>query len=195
MPLNETSIEAKNNSISVLSNGKNSPVTIIQQISHLPSILNPLLEKIIQVYQPQFSESEELLASPEVEEKISFNSVKIHADEIRENCGYMALIEQVLDDIDDENPSAKKTFLWAIHKKYIACKKELFIENNIDPTDKISVKKIIGANADKIIAQVAKKIIATANGNLNFSVELIESAQELIVCYGFINCKILEKPE
>lgn len=195
MPINETSVTASNNSISVLSSGQNSPVTIIQQISHLPSILNPLLEKIIAVYQPQFLESEELLASPEVEEKIIFNSVKIHADEIRENCGYMALIEQVLDDIDDENPNAKKTFLWAVHKKYIACKKELFIEHQIDPTNKESVRQIISENADKIIAQVAKSIIATANGNLNFSVELIEAAKELIICYGFINCKILEKPE
>jgi hypothetical protein len=195
MPLSKASVQATNNSISILSKGKDSPVTIIQQIAHLPSILNPLLEKIIEVYQPQFRDSEELLASPEVEEKILFNSVKIHAGEIRDNCGYMALIEQVLDGIDNENPNAKNTFLWAVNKKYVACKKELFIENNIDPTDKAIVKQIICKNADRIIAKVAKSIIDTANGNLNFSVELIEAAQELIVCYGFINCKILEKPE
>lgn len=192
--MKSSSAAAAGSGVAVNNAGNDNVINIIQQLSTLPSILNQLLEGIISVYEPQFNDSDEHLASPETEVKISYNSVKIHAEEIREHSGYMSLIDQVIDNIDDENPSAKKTFLWAINQKYKSCRKTLFIENGVDPEDKEHVREIIGIHADRIIESVAKEITASATGSLNFSVELIQAAQELVVCYGFINCRILEKP-
>ncbi|PKG55239.1 hypothetical protein [Shewanella sp. GutDb-MelDb] len=189
--------QASDNGIAITSTGTESPVsiTINKHATSLPSILIPLLDKIISAYQPQYEEIGNTTEIPDVEDKISYNSVKIYADDIRENTGYMALIEGILDSIDDQNPNAKVTFLWAINKKYKGCKRKLFLDNSIDPSDKPKAQEIISANADKIIHQVATTIISSCSGHINAPIELVEAAQELIVCYGFINCQILEKPQ
>ena len=189
------STSASDNSIAVNNLGNNSPVTIIQQLATLPSVLNPLLDQIISKHQPLFEETNQVFTSPETEVKITHNAVKVYANEIRENSGYMSLIEGILDAMDDENPDAKNIFLWAINKKYTNYRKQLFIDNNVDPANKIKVKELICRHADKIIARVAQDIKATANGDPSSAVELVESAIDLVVCYGFINCQILEEPE
>jgi len=188
---------ASDDGVAINSSGTNSPVNVSFQnaLGSLPSILNPLLDKIITVYEPQYEEVEDVFIDPDIDIKIEYNSVRVYAEEIRDQSGYMSLIEEVLDSIDDETPKAKDKFLWAINKKYKDCKKRLFIENNIDTSDKKAIRDLICENADKIITDVSKDIIKHTVGHINAPVELIEAAQELIVCYGFINCQILEKPE
>ncbi|EDM69278.1 hypothetical protein PE36_07317 [Moritella sp. PE36] len=191
------STTASESGIAINSAGTNSPINVSFQkaLGSLPSILNPLLDEIIAVYEPQYEEVEGVFIDPDIDIKINYNSVRVYAEEIRDQSGYMSLIEEILDCIDNETPKAKNKFLWAINKKYKDCKKKLFIEMNIDTSDKAAVREAICANADKIITDVSKDIIKHSVGHINSTIELIEAAQELIVCYGFINCQILEKPE
>ncbi|MFB2681581.1 hypothetical protein [Shewanella mangrovisoli] len=192
-----SSTTASDQAIAINSSGQNSPVNVSFQkvLGTLPSILNPLLDRIITIYEPQYEAAEGIFIDPDIEIKIRYNCVRVYAEEIRDKSGYMALIEEVLDNIDNETPKAKDKFLWAINKKYKDCKKRLFIEHKIDTSNKDSVKDIICDNADRIITDVSRDIIKHAIGHIDSSIELIEAAQELIVCYGFINCQILEKPE
>jgi hypothetical protein len=194
-PISPSTI-ASDEGVAINSSGTNSPINVSFQktLGSLPSILNPLLDRIITVYEPQYEEVEGVFIDPDIDIKITHNSVRVYAEEIRDQSGYMALIEEVLDNIDNETPKAKDKFLWAINKKYKDCKKRLFIENNIDTSNKKAVREMICANADKIITDVSKDIIKHSVGHIDATIELIEAAQELIVCYGFINCQILEKP-
>ncbi|SOB58172.1 conserved protein of unknown function [Pseudodesulfovibrio profundus] len=115
------------------------------------------------------------------------------AEEIRENAGYMVLVEEAINNLDDLTPNAKDTFLWAISQKYSQIRKELFLQNSTDPSDIEARQELISSNADKILHAVSEEIESTSS-QLNYPVELKKVARELIVIYGFINCKILEKP-
>lgn len=194
---NGPQVKASQNSLAINNTGTGSPisVTLQQSLNSLPSILNPLLDGIITVYEPQYEEASGLFIDPDIEVKISFNSVRAYAEDIREQSCYMSLIEEVLDNIDNEKPKAKEKFLWAINKKYRDCKKALFIENNTDTSNRNDVLKVISDNADNIINRVSRSIIDNSIGYVSAPIELVEAAQELIVCFGFINCQILEKPE
>ena len=174
------------------SGSNNTAHVFLRNAVNLPSLLNPLIEKIIEdEHRMERSEDHEI---PDVEEKISFNSVKVYAEDLRDSAGYMSVIEDLIDAIDDERPNAKSIFLKAIKRNYDNHKKNLLIEHSVDPTDLEATQMLICSNADKLIQLVSNTILSHANSHLSHSVELVQSAQELIVGYGFINCKILERP-
>lgn len=187
-------IKAEKNSAAVDNSGSNNTTNInIFNQSAISSLLNPLLDEIIKEF--EFDDNIENEELPPVEEKIEFNSVKVFANEIRDATGYMSLIEEIIDGFDDENPAAKKIFQKAIRKNYEKHRNSLFIKHGLDPADKESTQALICSNADKLIQAVANTILVYAEADLDHPVELVQSAQELIVAYGFINCKILEKPQ
>ncbi|WP_415766105.1 hypothetical protein [Pseudomonas sp. ZB1P45] len=191
----DNSISAQDDGVAVLNTGPGSVnLNIVKSLSGLPSVLNPLIIKIVEVYRPQFNSVMQAPKYPETEVKITFNRVKIYAEDLREQSGYMALIESLIDCIDDESPLSKETFLWAINQKYKDVKKKIFLEGNIDPLDSEAAKEAICQNSDKIISLVSLDILSGANVSSTSPVELVKAAKELIVCYGFINCKILEEP-
>ena len=186
-------IKAGRSSFAIDNSGNSNALNIdVRGQTKLTSLLNPLLERIVEAY--DFDEELEQVELPGVEEKILYNSVKVHAEEIRDSTGYMSLIEELIDHIDDESPNAKKKFLAAIFKNYKKHKKALLIENATDPNDKEAVQILIRANADKLIQSVAQTMLAHAEGEIDAPVELVQTAQELIVGFGFINCRILERP-
>ncbi|WP_281649025.1 ABC-three component system protein [Parendozoicomonas sp. Alg238-R29] len=191
----EQTTSASENGIAITNRDGDVKVSIIKSLARLPSILNPLLIKIIEEHRPQNSAESVSFLYPETELKITYNRVINYADDFKEFSGYMSLIEYSLDNIDNEDPGARETFLWALNKKYKNIKKELLIENDIDPSNKDDVIGIIAKNSDRIILKVSKEIISTANGDVTYPIELVQAAQELVVCYGFINCQILEKPD
>jgi hypothetical protein len=189
------SATASHNGIAVNTTGAASPVNIYQNLSKMPSILSPLLEGIIAVYDPVDIPDSPNQVTPTTNEKITFNSVKIYAEEIREHSGLMALIENVIDGIDSSNPRSKDRFLWAIHQKYKRCKSKLLLASGIDASDNVLVKNLICENADLLIDNVSEEIFSTVGVGINCEVEILQSAQKLIVCFGFVNCKILERPD
>jgi len=173
----------------------NSPTFNVNQTGKYKSLLNPLLEKIIDIYdeKPKDSDVDEL---PSPLEKIEFNDVKVFGEDIKECIDFLSVVEEQIDAIDDEGPGSKNKFLKAINLNYKNHKKELLITNNIDPVKKNDVIRVIRLNADDLIQKVIKTIIGFAEADLHqYPVEDVQGATSLIVCYGFINCKILEKPD
>lgn len=173
----------------------NSPTFNLNQVAKYGSLLNPLLEKIIDKYDPdsEVNNDDEL---PDPEEKLDFNHVRVFSEEIVDCVGFLSLVEEQVDTIDDESPGAKKKFLRAIHQNYKNHRCELLIENGINSKDKADVIKIVRANADLLIQQVTNTILEYAKVDLYYCpVEDVRDSTNLIVCYGFINCKVLERPD
>jgi len=193
MVLNNSSTSATDDSIAVTNYGSGATIKIIKNSAEINSLLNPLIAEIVNRHSLDYSSSSRDELPPDTEDKIKYNSVKIFAEDIRENAGFMVLVEDAINNIDDLVPNAKTTFLWAIKRKYNKIKKGLFLENSIDPGDIEAKQKIISSNADNILNEVSQEI-AAASSSLEFPIELLDVARELIVFYGFINCKILEKP-
>jgi hypothetical protein len=167
----------------------------INQVARYGSLLNPLLEKIIDKYDPDsaVSNNDEI---PDPEEKLEFNHVSVFSEEIVDCVGFLSLVEEQVDTIDDDSPGAKKKFLRAIHQNYKNHKCELLIENEINSKDKAAVIKIVRANADLLIQRVTNTILEYARVDLYYCpVEDVRDSINLILCYGFINCKVLERPD
>jgi ABC-type Zn uptake system ZnuABC Zn-binding protein ZnuA len=188
-------LSAEDNSIAVDASGIANRTTInISKASKYSSLLNPLLERIISNYHPD-SEIEDQDILPNPDEKIKFNDVKVFSEEIEECVGFLSLVEEQMDIIDDEEPSSKAKFMRAINQKYKEKRKALFIANNIDPNVSADVISIIRANADSIIQDVSDTILGYAEADLHgHAIEEVKDSIRLIVCHGFINCNILEKP-
>ncbi|CAH6912961.1 conserved hypothetical protein [Vibrio coralliirubri] len=189
-----TQVQATDDGISVYTAGKNSPVNIIKAVECMPSLLSPLLQGIIDVYDPFSDTPEEPHFSPETEKKISYNSVLLYAGEIRDNSGLMSLVENVINEIDSQKPKSKDKFLYSIKQKYNNCRTRLLLENQVDLTNQESIHEAISKNADRLIHNVLAELFSTVKATKSVPVEIVEAAQGLIVCYGFINCKILEAP-
>ena len=68
--------------------GKNNIASVILKSAHkLPSLLNPLIEKIIE--EEGRIERNDDYEIPDIEDKISFNSVIVYAEDLRDSAGYM----------------------------------------------------------------------------------------------------------
>ncbi|MBA1196913.1 hypothetical protein G7011_07315 [Pseudomonas plecoglossicida] len=158
------------------------------------SLLNPLLLRIVEGHTPYGDMADIEIEYPEVDEKIEYNNVSIFSEDIIENAGYMELIESLISDIDDEEPGAQRSFLYAINQKYRVAKKALFLSLPERPASPEQKLQAIRLGSDQLILAVSDLIVDVKNGFQDFPVELVEWAKQLIVCYGFINCKILEPP-
>jgi hypothetical protein len=161
--------------------------------NRLASILTPLLVKIIETHKPTYKPGDIYIRDPGVDEKIAFNNVRLLSGRIRENCGLMSIIEQALNSIDSESPYSREAFLWAIHKKYDDVKIEMLLEAEL--FDQEEIIAFIRNNADKMLKKVSDMIFLDAGNGIDNFKEYIQAAQDLVVCYGFINCQILEAPQ
>jgi len=172
----------------------NSPTFNLNHVARFSSLLNPLLERIIENYDPdsETNNSDEL---PDPDEKLDFNRVRVLSEEIIGCVGFLTLVEEQVDAIDDESPGAKSKFLRAIHQNYKNHRSQLLISENVAIKDKKSVILTIRQNSDLLLQQVTDSILDNAITDLHtFPVEDVRDSANLIVCYGFINCKVLERP-
>lgn len=185
---------ASNGGLTVVSTGSG-PVTIAATTAAISSLLNPLLIKIVSTHTPYDEIPDLEVDYPEVDEKIEYNGVSVYAEIIVDNVGYMELIENLISTIDDEDPGAQKRFLFAIHQKYKTARRELFMrqaERPVTPEQKLNIIRI---GSDELILKVAELIVDIKTGFHGVPSELVDWARQLIVCYGFIHCKILEPPQ
>lgn len=172
----------------------NSPTFHINNVARYSSLLNPLLEKIINEYNPDLEShnNEEL---PDPDEKLDFNNVKVFSEEIIDYVGFLYLVEEQVDTIDDESPGSKNKFLRAINQNYKNHRRQLLIKECIDVKDKNAVISVIRINSDFLLQQVTGSILENAERDLYiFPIEEVRDSASIIICYGFINCKILERP-
>ena len=185
--------EASNGGIAIVNNGSG-PVTIAATAAAISSLLNPLLMKIVSTHTPYDEIPDVEMDYPGVDEKIEYNSVSVYSEVIIENVGYMDLIESLILTFDDEDPGAQKRFLYAINQKYKTAKRDLFMrmaERPVTPEQKLNAVRV---SSDELVLKVSELIVDIKTGFPGVPTELIEWARQLIVCYGFIHCKILEPP-
>lgn len=131
---------------------------------------------------------------PEIEEKISFNNVITYADIIRTNYSENGFfVEEAYKSLDSETPGRKKTFLSYINHLYLTSLGEYKKKTGI--TDK---PELIKNYADDIITDVVNRILIKINANNrgieHISGEVIELNVLNIICYAFVDCKVLENP-
>ncbi|KJG19678.1 hypothetical protein UB37_17000 [Photobacterium iliopiscarium] len=191
---NTAQTNASQQGIAVTTTGSHSPVTIIQAIPQMTSLLTPLFDRLIEVYQPYYVEESDSNLSSETEDKIKFNSLNILANDIRDLAGFLTVIETAIDEIDSQNPGSSKKFLWAINQKYKAVKKQVLIEHKIDARNSIEIHKCISDNSDKILTQVTDSLFESVTLSVICDIDTLKATELLVSCYGFVNCKILEKP-
>ncbi|MGF1863030.1 hypothetical protein [Photobacterium profundum] len=173
----------------------NSPTFNVNNVARYSSLLNPLLEKLVESYDPDAECVEETFL-PNPDEKLSFNDVQVFNFEIIECVSFMTLVESHINAIDDESPGSKNKLLRAIHKSYHNQRRDLLIDNKVNISDKEAVLHTVRSNSDSLIRNVVNSIIDNAETDLYmFSKEDIQDSAMLVVCFGFINCKILEKPD
>lgn len=188
-------IKAGHGSLAVDASGiGNSPTFNLNHVARFSSLLNPLLERIIEKYDPdsEVNNNDEL---PDPDEKLDFNNVRVFSEEIIDCISFLSLVEEQVDAIDDESPGAKVKFLRAIHQNYKNHRRQLLIRESVAIKDKESVILTIRQNSDLLLQQVTDSILDNAITDLHaFSVEDVRDSANLIVCYGFINCKVLERP-
>ena len=186
--------EASDGGISVINTGSG-PVTIAATTAAISSLLNPLLIKIVSTHTPYDEIPDLEVDYPEVGEKIEHNKDLVYAEVIIDHVGYMELIEDLISTIDDEAPGAQKRFLFAIHQKYKTAKRELFMSQAERPVTPEQKMNVIRLGSDELILKVSELIVDIKTGFYGVPSELVDWARQLIVCYGFIHCKILEPPQ
>ncbi len=173
----------------------NKPTINLSQVSKYGSLLNPLLEKIIENYDPN-NENNSDGELPNPEEKIEFNKVNVFSEDILECIGFLSLVEELVVELDNVTPGSKQKFLRAINQNYKNHKRKLIIESSIDNKDKPAVIRVIRENADRLLQSVTDSILDYSIVDLHLlPIEDVRESISLIVCYGFINCKILERPD
>lgn len=186
--------QATNGGLTVVSTG-NGPVTVAATPAAISSLLNPLLMKIVATHTPYDEIADVEMDYRGVDEKIEHNNVTVYSEVIIDNVGYMELIESLILTIDNEEPGAQKRFLYAINQKYKTARRDLFMRQIEKPVTEEQRLNVIRLGSDELVLKVSELIVDIKTGFHGVPSELVEWARQLIVCYGFINCKILEPPQ
>lgn len=186
--------QATNGGLTVVSTGSGG-VTVAASPAAISSLLNPLLIKIVSTHTPYDEIADVEIDYRGVDEKIEHNNVTVYSEVIIDNVGYMELIESLILTIDNEEPGAQKRFLYAINQKYKIARRELFMRQTEKPVTDEQRLSVVRLGSDELILKVSELIVDIKTGFHGIPSELVEWARQLIVCYGFINCKILEPPQ
>ncbi|AWR68735.1 MULTISPECIES: hypothetical protein [Enterobacter cloacae complex] len=188
-------VSATDNSYAINNEGSgNVSVTIYQNIAQLPSVLAPLLIKVTEQYKPSFDPYSIQEKSPRIESKIFHNRLRHYSDDIRLQSEFMGIVEDSLDHLDNESPGAKGVILWTLNRSYKNIKRDILMDFDCDPTDFIKTQKIISDKSDLIFKSVSADVYNFDCSAFGCGRELLIAAQDLLICYGFIGCQILEEP-
>lgn len=189
--------------------GKNSGV-IANKINQLTLIQQPekrscdsLIVKIIE----KLAESNNLsddqlfykltpdqLEGYDIKEKIQYNNVIKYKDIIDEYSQYRNICDEAFNIVDNNNIGLKNKLLRNINLLYKECKGEI---RKCYTNTKLNEVDIIRENSDNIIDNVKSKLeqkILSNSNEKDLFVEDIDIGLAKIICYAFVECKILEKP-
>ncbi|CAK1988049.1 ABC-three component systems C-terminal domain-containing protein [Vibrio crassostreae] len=194
MQLGNTEANTSGYGHAIVTKGSNSPVNI-NTLAKIPSALTPLLESILDSYDPVTSEPNGDDMPPKTEDKIDYNDLELYLEDIREATGFMSIVEASITSIESNSANASKKFLWAIEQRYKKVKKSVLLESGLNKFDPGSVLAFVKNNSDLLFLRVIEDLKEEVHTNKNFELETIDASIFLIVVYGFINCKILERPK
>jgi hypothetical protein len=129
-----------------------------------------------------------------INDKIEYNNVVEYRTIIDEYSEYCGICKEALNIIDNNNIGGKSKILRSINFLYQKNKMEL-----IKKYKKSDIKgiDIIRENADIIIyniISILNKRITQDNSSKDLLEEDIDTGLARIICYAFVECKILEKP-
>ncbi|KHL97006.1 hypothetical protein QW71_03550 [Paenibacillus sp. IHB B 3415] len=161
---------------------------LIEKLADLVNITDEEMERTYKI-----SPSE--LITYGIDEKIEYNDVIKYKDLIKEYSLYGNICEHAFNIIDNNDMGVKRRILNSISLHYKDFKGQLLLENK---TSEIADIDIIRMNADKIIdyvKEVLEKRILEDGSKDRLFVEDIDMGLIRIICYSFVECKILEKPK
>ena len=85
--------------------------------------------------------------------------------------------------------------MYSIKEYYKEIRNKILRENNVAIDDFATIKKTLNNNADNIITLVKEKIFNNVIDEGENYIEMIKFSIDLVICYGFIHCHILERPQ
>lgn len=128
-----------------------------------------------------------------IDGKIIFNNIQKYKWIIEEYSKYTVMCEEIFNVIDDNNVGSKQKILKNIHRIYLHELGALVGRES----DCSKIMRLIRDGADTIfdnIKVILRKKLNSEFNNQEVYLEDLEDALEIIVCYAFMECKILEKP-
>jgi hypothetical protein len=173
--------------------GNNLYLTVNQLTTKLPSTLGKILPALSKVI---FEDEVEKSGSPnlpyEIESKIEHNNLKLYREWLECYNEYGKTVDTLYEKLDDNKPGSRKRILMYLTSLYSTVKLAILREKGAKDSKDMDV---IRENADLIFENTAAalKESVTSCGLEGLSIEDIDISIKVIVCHGFINCKILEK--
>lgn len=126
------------------------------------------------------------------EEKIEYNHVVRYKAIICEYSKFYDICDRTLNILDNNEVGTRKKILNEIHLEY-----ELVLASFMDTSCKSRID-IVRENADNIIEKMIEILsskINDTNNTENLTQEDIKIGIVVIICFAFIDCKILDKPK
>jgi hypothetical protein len=176
--------------------GTNNGYMIGKQINNyseyvrVPTFLTALIKKLCKVLDSEVNEAKLELLPFTPEEKISYNNVIQYEEIITEYAKFYMICDQILNTLDDYEMGCKDKILKSIKLQYSIIVGELKKENPSIPK-----LQLIRDNADNIITKVRDFLRERLeHGTEEVTQEDIDYGLIIVICYAFLNCKILENP-
>lgn len=176
----------------------NGPVHIYNTIEAKKK-LHSLMPKFIEIFAQMSlidnpSNDSGVPLSYRIEDKIKHNQLSKYKSLVDDYGNYYTICKSAFKALDNIMIYSKERILRSISEKYKAEKRLLVNYNSKD----ISDIELIRENSDYIIDQIIYKIKEEVMINCNeenIVLEDIEFCLPVFLCYAFVECKILERPD
>lgn len=188
--VNASKITINNNTIDFEKKKRRSYSLIPELIKKLAELTNLPEEEMDKLYKVTDDDTK----AYGITKKINYNHVIKYKNIINEYSQYCDICKEALNIIDNNNIGSKAKILRSISILYEQCKGDLILQYKKSKMKEID---IIRENADKIIdniKNILEQRIILDDQSQNISMEDIDIGLVRIICYLFVECKILEKP-
>ena len=153
---------------------------VFKNINKLPSLLGKILPALVRKIN-SYDDSKEPPRMPyEIEEKINFNRITLYKQMIEEYHIYGHVLDQIYESLDESQPTSKRVIFRYLAQKYLGVKAECS-DSEREKSDLIFKRTIDGISND-----------IRDCGLENISMEELVISASVVVCHGFINCKVME---
>ncbi|ACQ54259.1 portal protein [Clostridium botulinum] len=160
---------------------------LVEKLSEITNIPEEEMDKLYKI-------DDDRLKTYKIPDKILYNNIIKYKDIINEYSQYCGICEKAFNIIDNNNIGIKNKILKNINLIY---KKEkgqfLLLYKDIESDEMKDIRGISDAIIDKIKDELECRIVQDDNAE-NILVEDIDIGLTRIICYAFVECKILERP-
>ena len=172
----------------------------INYLSNQPIRITSMLSSVIKLLGSICIENGDNLESEDLkafkpDEKLEYNCIIKYKEVIKEHATYYSICDEKLNVFDDSNLGSKAKILRCVRNWYLESRGQLLLE--LKGRSLKDIEKIRN-NADKLIDAVINKMKNTIFESAN----IVDATHEEIllgitcfVCYCFMECKIMERPE